>query len=134
MDHPFIPVLVFFSIALAVPIGALVLARVWMTFFTPIKRGKEKNALYECGVEPLAERQVRFHSQYYLFGLLFLLFDVETIFLLPFAVAFLDLSVGAFVVAMLFLLLLAEGLLWAWSKGLLNWRGIPKPNFTIYGD
>jgi len=62
MDHPFIPVLVFFSIALAVPIGALVLARVWMTFFTPIKRGKEKNALYECGVEPLAERQVRFHS------------------------------------------------------------------------
>lgn len=134
MDHPFIPVLVFFAIALAVPIGALVLARVWMNFFTPIKRGKEKNALYECGVKPLAERQVRFHSHYYLFGLLFLLFDVETIFLLPFAVAFLDLSVGAFVVAMLFLMLLAEGLLWAWSKGLLNWRGISKPNFTIYGD
>ena len=134
MDHPFIPVLVFFAIALAVPIGALVLARVWMNFFTPIKPGKEKNALYECGVKPLAERQIRFHSHYYLFGLLFLLFDVETIFLLPFAVAFLDLSVGAFVVAMVFLMLLAEGLLWAWSKGLLNWRGPSKPNFKIYGD
>lgn len=134
MNHPYIPVLAFFVVALVVPIGALVLARLWMTFFTPIKKSKDKGALYECGVNPLAERQVRFHSQYYLFGLLFLLFDVETVFLLPFAVAFLKLSVGAFLVAMLFLLLLAEGLLWAWSKGLLNWRGPAKPNLTIYGD
>lgn len=125
MNHPYLPILVFFGVALAVPISALVLARVWMTFFTPIKRGNEKNALYECGVNPLAERQTRFHSRYYLFGLLFLLFDVETIFLLPFAVAFLDLSVGSFLVAMLFLLLLAEGLLWAWTKGLLQWHSGP---------
>ncbi len=134
MNHPYLPILAFFGVALAVPIGALVLARVWMGFFTPIKRGKDKNALYECGVNPLAERQTRFHSQYYMFGLLFLLFDVETVFLLPFAVAFLELSVGAFLVAMLFLLLLAEGLVWAWSKGLLNWRGPSKPDFMIYGD
>ena len=134
MNHPYLPVLMFFGVALAVPVASLILARVWMRFFTPIKRGKEKNALYECGVNPLAERQTRFHSQYYLFGLLFLLFDVETVFLLPFAVAFLNLSVGAFLVAMVFLLLLAEGLVWAWSKGLLNWRGPAKPNFTIYGD
>ena len=134
MNHPYLPVLVFFGVALAVPIGALVLARVWMRVFTPIKRGTEKNALYECGVNPLAERQTRFHSQYYLFGLLFLLFDVETVFLLPFAVAFLQLSAGAFLVAMLFLLLLAEGLVWAWSKGLLNWRGPAKPNLMVLGD
>ena len=134
MNHPFLPVLIFFGVARAVPIGALVLARVWMTFFTPIKRGKEKNALYECGVTPLAGRQHRFHSQYYMFGLLFLLFDVETIFLLPFAVAFLKLSVPSFLIAMLFLLLLAEGLVWAWSKGLLNWRSTPKPNFIVHAD
>lgn len=125
MTHPFLPVLVFFAVALAVPIGALVLARVWMHFFTPIKKGKHKNALYECGVEPLDEPQVRFHSQYYLFGLLFLLFDVETVFLLPFAVAFLKMSTAGFFVAMLFLLLLAEGLLWAWMRGLLDWRKRP---------
>ena len=134
MNHPYIPVLVFFAVALIVPIASLTLARLWMTFFTPIKRGQDKNALYECGVNPLAERQTRFHSQYYLFGLLFLLFDVETVFLLPFAVAFLKLSVPSFLIAMLFLLLLAEGLVWAWSKGLLNWRGPAKPNLTIYGD
>jgi len=122
MNHPYLPVLVFFAVALAVPIGSLILARLWMNFFTPIKRGAEKNALYECGVSPLSERQTRFHSQYYLFGLLFLLFDVEIVFLLPFAVAFLDLSVGSFLIAMLFLLLLAEGLLWAWTKGLLDWH------------
>jgi NADH-quinone oxidoreductase subunit A len=131
MNHPYLPILAFFGVALAVPIGALVLARVWMNFFTPIKRSSDKNELYECGVKPLAEPQARFHSKYYLFGLLFLLFDVETIFLLPFAVAFLDLSVGAFLVAMLFLLLLAEGLLWAWSKGLLDWRATPKHGLNI---
>ncbi len=134
MNHPYLPILIFFGVALAVPIGSLVLARVWMTFFTPIKRGKDKNALYECGVDPLAGRQTRFHSQYYLFGLLFLLFDVETVFLLPFAVAFLKLTVGSFLVAMLFLLLLAEGLVWAWGKGLLNWRVKSKPDLTYHGD
>lgn len=134
MNHAYLPVLAFFVVALVVPVGALVLARLWMMKFTPLKPGKDKNALYECGVNPLAERQTRFHSQYYLFGLLFLLFDVETVFLLPFAVAFLKLTPGAFFVAMLFLLLLAEGLVWAWSKGLLNWRGPAKPNLKIYGD
>ncbi len=134
MTHPFLPVLAFFGVALAVPIGSLVLARVWMQFFTPIKKGGEKQKLYECGLDPIAERQQRFHSQYYMFGLLFLLFDVETVFLLPFAVAFLKLSVGSFLIAMLFLLLLAEGLVWAWSKGLLNWRGPKKANLEVYGD
>ena len=74
----------------------------------------------------MSEPQTRFHSKYYMFGLLFLVFDVETVFLLPFAVAFLKLSVGSFIAAMAFLLLLAEGLVWAWSKGLLDWRATPK--------
>jgi NADH:ubiquinone oxidoreductase subunit 3 (subunit A) len=126
MNHPYVPILLFFAVALAVPLGALALARVWMTCFTPIKNGQEKNALYECGVKPLAGRQTRFHSQYYMFGLLFLVFDVETVFLLPFAVAFLGLSWPSFVAAMVFLLLLAEGLVWAWSKGLLDWRAHSK--------
>lgn len=134
MSHPYLPVLAFFLVALAIPVGALVLARLWMHWFTPLKPSRDKQELYECGVLPLSERQTRVHSQYYLFGLLFLLFDVETVFLLPFAVAFLDLSVGSFLVAMLFLLLLAEGLLWAWSKGLLNWRTNSEPSLIIHGD
>ena len=122
MNHPYLPVLVFLLVAFAVPVASLSLARLWMRFFTPLKPGKEKNALYECGLEPISGAPARFHPRYYLYGLLFLLFDVETVFLLPFAVAFLNLSVGSFLVAMLFLLLLAEGLLWAWMRGLLQWR------------
>jgi len=139
MNHPYLPVLVFFVVALAVPIGALVLARVWMALFTPIKKGKTKNALYECGVEPLAGRQGRFHSQYYMFGLLFLIFDVEAVFLFPFAVAFIEFDkvpggTAAYWVSMVFLLLLAESLLWAWTRGLMNWRAPANPKLKTYGD
>lgn len=126
MDHSFFPVLIFFAVALAVPLGALTLAHVLTRIITPAKPGVHKLSLYECGVDPLTVRQTRFHSQYYMFGLLFLLFDIETVFLLPFAVAFLKLPWQAFVGAMIFLLLLAEGLLWAWTKGLLDWRTAPK--------
>jgi NADH-quinone oxidoreductase subunit A len=65
---------------------------------------------------------VQFKSEYYLYGILFLIFDVETIFLLPFAVAFTGLSVGAFLAMMVFLVLLVEGLVWAWVKGVLTWK------------
>jgi NADH-quinone oxidoreductase subunit A len=65
---------------------------------------------------------IQFRSDYYLYGIIFLIFDVETIFLFPFATAFLDLSFGGFVAMMVFLLLLVEGLVWAWRKGVLTWR------------
>ncbi len=134
MPHSYLPVLVFFVVALLVPLGSLALARMWMRGFTPVKHGRTKNDFYECGVEPLSAPQSRFHSQYYLFGLLFLIFDVETVFLLPFAVAFLDLSPSSFFIAMLFLLLLAEGLLWAWAKGFLAWRTPNRTQLVIHGD
>ena len=65
---------------------------------------------------------MQFKAEYYLYAIIFLIFDVETIFVLPFAVAFGGLSVGAFVAMMVFLLLLAEGLFWAWRKGVLTWK------------
>jgi NADH-quinone oxidoreductase subunit A len=65
---------------------------------------------------------MQFKAEYYLYAIIFLIFDVETIFVLPFAVAFSGLSVGAFVAMMVFLLLLVEGLFWAWRKGVLTWR------------
>jgi len=85
------------------------------------KAGAEKNAIYECGVESIGEAQVQFRSQYYLYAIIFLIFDVEAIFLVPFAVAFTGLPIGAFIAILVFLLLLIEGLVWAWGKGCLNW-------------
>jgi len=102
-----------------VPLG---LARLWAKKFSPQKPGADKNAIYECGLESKGDAWVQFKSEYYLYAIVFLIFDVETIFLLPFAVAFTSLSVGAFVAMMIFLLLLVEGLVWAWRKGVLTWK------------
>jgi NADH-quinone oxidoreductase subunit A len=102
--------------------GPLVLAWLWSRKFSPPKPGPQKNAVYECGLESKGDAWVQFKSEYYLYAIIFLIFDVETIFLLPFAVAFVRLSVGAALAMLVFLLLLMEGLVWAWRKGVLIWR------------
>ena len=103
------------------PLMPLALAWMWRKFFQPSKPGPIKSATYECGVESVGEAQIQFRSQYYLYAIIFLIFDVEAIFLVPFAVAFTGLPIGAFVALLVFLLLLIEGLVWAWGKGCLNW-------------
>jgi NADH-quinone oxidoreductase subunit A len=100
----------------------LLLAWLWAKRFSPKKPGADKNAVYECGLQSKGDAWVQFRSEYYLYGIIFLIFDVETIFLLPFAVAFTSLPAGAFIAMMVFLLLLVEGLVWAWRKGILTWQ------------
>jgi len=103
-------------------LAPLALAYIWAKRFSPRKPGPEKNATYECGLESKGDAWIQFKSEYYLYAIIFLIFDVETIFLLPFAVSFTGLSVGAFVAMVIFLLLLVEGLAWAWQKGVLTWK------------
>src|SRR5438105_12177080 len=119
--NPYLFIIVFGGVGLVVPVIRLGLAWLCRRFFQPSKRGMEKNATYECGVESLGDAQIQFRSQYYLYAIIFLIFDVEAIFLVPFAVAFTSLPVGAFIAILIFLLLLLEGLVWAWGKGCLNW-------------
>ena len=109
-------------IAVAFALGPLVAAYAWARFFSPNKPGKDKNAIYECGLESKGDAWIQFRSEYYLYGILFLVFDVETIFLLPFAVSFTGLGVGAFISLITFLFLLAVSLVWAWKKGILVWK------------
>lgn len=98
------------------------LAWFWAKRFSPRKPGKEKNATYECGLESKGDAWIQFKSEYYLYAIIFLIFDVETIFLLPFAVSFTGLGAGAIAGMAIFLLLLVEGLVWAWQKGVLSWK------------
>jgi NADH-quinone oxidoreductase subunit A len=114
-------IVIFCAVAVAFPLMPLALAWMWRRFFQPPKPGSDKNAPYECGVESAGDAHVQFKSQYYLFCIIFLIFDVEAIFLVPFAVAFTGLPIGAFVAILVFLLLLIEGLVWAWGKGVLHW-------------
>jgi len=120
--NPYLTVVVFAVAAVLFALIPLGLARLWSKRFSPQKPGPDKNATYECGLESKGDAWVQFKSEYYLYAIIFLIFDVETIFLLPFAVAFSGLPVGAFVAMMIFVLLLVEGLIWAWKKGVLAWK------------
>ena len=110
-DNPYLLVVVFAIAALLFALVPLGLARLWSRKFSPLKPGPDKNATYECGLESKGDAWVQFKSEYYLYAIVFLIFDVETIFLLPFAVAFTGLPAGAFVAMLIFLLLLVEGLI-----------------------
>src|SRR5437667_7743649 len=119
---PYLLIVILLVGAAAFVLTPLVLAWLWARKFSPPKPGPDKNAIYECGLESKGDAWVQFKAEYYLYAIIFLIFDVETIFLLPFAVAFTSLGVGAFTAMMVFLLLLVEGLLWAWQKGVLTWK------------
>jgi NADH-quinone oxidoreductase subunit A len=120
--NPYLLIVVLMIAAIGFAVGPLVAAYAWAKFFSPRKPGADKQATYECGLESKGDAWVQFRSEYYLYAIIFLIFDVETIFLLPFAVAFTGLSVGAFIAMLVFLLLLVEGLVWAWQKGVLTWK------------
>jgi len=119
---PYTLIVVLLVCAVAFALAPLALAWIWARKFSPRKPGKDKNAIYECGLESRGDAWIQFKAEYYLYAIIFLVFDVETIFLLPFAVAFTGLSAGAFIALVIFLLLLVEGLFWAWQKGVLTWR------------
>src|SRR5258707_7869515 len=118
--NPYLLIAVFLVAAIVFSVTPLLAAYLWAKRFSPRKPGYDKNSIYECGLESKGDAWVRFKSEYYLYGIIFLIFDVETIFLLPFAVAFTGLPFGAFLAMMVFLLLLVEGLVWAWQKGVLT--------------
>ncbi|MCX6925868.1 MAG: NADH-quinone oxidoreductase subunit A [Verrucomicrobia bacterium] len=119
---PYLLIFVMVVAAFIFAVAPLGLAWLWAKKFSPRKPGPNKNAIYECGLESKGDAWVQFKAEYYLYAIIFLIFDVETIFLLPFAVAFGGLSAGACVAMLVFLLLLVEGLAWAWQKGVLTWR------------
>jgi NADH-quinone oxidoreductase subunit A len=120
--HAYLFLAVFLLAATVFALAPLILARLWAKAFSLQKPGQQKNATYECGLESKGDAAIQFKSEYYVYAILFLIFDVETIFLLPFAVAFTSLTFGAFLAMMVFLLLLVEGLAWAWMKGILTWK------------
>jgi len=121
-NNPYLVILVMLVASVLFALTPLAIAWVWAKKFSPQKPGKEKNATYECGLESKGDAWIQFKAEYYLYAIIFLIFDVETIFLLPFAVSFTTLPVGAFVAMIVFLLLLVEGLAWAWQKGVLTWK------------
>ena len=120
-EHPWLMVVGLLIGAVAFGFTPLALAWLWARVFSPQKPGLEKNATYECGLESKGDAWIQFGASYYLYAIVFLVFDVEAVFLLPFAVAFTGLTVGACIAMLVFLMLLVEGLIWACTKGVLTW-------------
>jgi NADH:ubiquinone oxidoreductase subunit 3 (subunit A) len=115
------PIAILMIAAVGFAVAPLALAWIWSKKFSPRKPGPVKDSTYECGLASKDDVFLGFRPEYYLYAIIFLVFDVEAIFLLPFAVAFGGLTVGASIAMLIFLLLLVEGLVWTWRKGVLTW-------------
>lgn len=109
---------VVFITGIALVAAALVIA--W--FIAPRSYNAQKGEAYECGIPTRGTSWMQFKAGYYLFAILFLMFDVETVLLFPWAVIVRDLGVAGLVNILFFLLILILGLAYAWKKGALEWK------------
>ena len=112
------PILIFLTLvtgfALVSIIGSLILG---MRKPTP-----EKQAPYECGMQPVGTARERFSVKFYLVAMLFLLFDIEAVFLFPWAVVYRDLKLFGFFEMVLFIVVVLAGYIYVWKKGALEWE------------
>ncbi|NDI36835.1 NADH-quinone oxidoreductase subunit A [Chengkuizengella sediminis] len=116
----YVIVAIFIALGIFLPVAALTFGKL----LRPNKPTEEKYTTYESGNEPVGAGQVRFNIRYYLFALMFVIFDVETVFLYPWAVAYDKLGLFALVEMLIFVSLLVVGLAYAWKKKVLQWNSI----------
>ena len=113
----FTPILLFFLAALGMVFAAVTVSRL----IAPRKPNPVKNSTYECGEEPVGSPWVRFNTRFYVIALIFLVFDVEVLFLYPWAINLKELGLFAWVEMAVFIAILAVGLAYVWAKGDLEW-------------
>ena len=102
-------------------VGFLVGGLIFWWIVRPSRFGEEKLTTYECGDNPTGSAWIQFNIRFYVFALIFIVFDVEAAFLLPWAVVFKELGPLAFVEGLVFIAILAIGLGYVWRKGDLEW-------------
>lgn len=112
------------AVALAGIIGAILVgtALFGSMLLAPRAPSRAKGTPYECGMLPIGRTTGVVHFRYYLFAILFLIFDVEAVFLFPWAITFVDVGKAAFWEMVIFIGILAGGLIYAWKRGVLSWR------------
>ncbi len=120
-------ILLFFIVAAMVVVGGMVAARM----LRPSRPNDEKLSTYECGEEPIGDSWVKFNIRFYVVALVFLVFDVEVVFLFPWALVYRGLGAFAFIEMMVFLAILVAGYVYVWVKGDLDWDK-PRPRYLDY--
>ena|SRR5947209_5376929 len=117
LPETYFPVLVQVIIAIAVAAGL-----VGASFVLGKKvKNRVKDTPYESGMQPVGSARERFSVKFYLVGMVFILFDIEAIFLYPWAVVYRELKMFAFVEMLLFIVLVLAGFFYIWKKGILDW-------------
>jgi NADH-quinone oxidoreductase subunit A len=118
MTSPYLPVLIHFLVVVAVTAAILGLSA-WVG----VKRSsRAKLTPYECGIPPVGNARERFSVSFYLVAMLFILFDVEAVFLYPWAVVFKSLRWFGFLEMFLYIVILLAGYIYIWKKGALDWK------------
>jgi NADH:ubiquinone oxidoreductase subunit 3 (subunit A) len=114
----------YIAVLIAAIVGFTIVGMALMAnrILAPRQASRIKALTYECGMLPIGRSRTQVHFRYYLFAILFLIFDIEVVFLFPWAVSFLDIGEVAFYEMLVFILILGFGLLYAWKKGVLSWR------------
>src|SRR3954449_12887953 len=112
---------IFIGLLLLLAITFAVLPLLGVAIVAPRKRSLAKSDTYECGVRTTGETWIRFRIQYYIYAIMFVVFDIETVFLYPWAVSYSGLGTFALIEMIVFLVILAVGLVYAWAKGVLRW-------------
>jgi NADH-quinone oxidoreductase subunit A len=115
--YGYLPIVVLLILALLFPVVLLGI----MKYVRPDKPEPAKMAPYECGVDPVDDARERFSVRYYIIAMLFLIFDVETIFLFPWAVIYDRLAIFGLIEIVVFIGILVVGYYYAWQKGALEW-------------
>ena len=113
----YFPVLVFVFIAMAFGVGTLLISY----FVQPKYPEPEKLSTYECGSEPFSDARMPFPVRYYIFAMLFVIFDVEVIFLYPWAIVFSKIGLIGLIEMLIFIGLFLVAYVYAWRKGALEW-------------
>ncbi len=113
----YFPILLFIGIALAFGVVTLLLSYL----LQPKYPEPEKLSPYECGSEPFSDARMPFPVRYYIFAMLFVIFDIEVIFLYPWAVSFYDIGLIGLIEMLIFIGLFLVGYIYAWKKGALEW-------------
>lgn len=117
MVDAYVPILIFILVAIAFGIVTLLLARL----IAPQRFSTVKLAPYECGIEPTTDARDRYSIKYYLVAMLFVIFDVETVFMYPWAVILDELAWFGLIEILVFLFILVVGYFYAWREGALDW-------------
>lgn len=118
MPTEYLPVLVLMAVAIAIGLGSIVVGM----FFRPRRPYYEKLLPYESGNPPVGEPRLRFSVKFYIIAMLFVVFDVETIFLYPWAIVYDKIGLFALIEMMIFIVIILVGYVYAWRRDAFNWE------------